>query len=336
MTADWCLPNQSAMRCGDHLHPAVIALCLVLSVGTAVAKNKAVNEGQVLARWGGVEVSQRDLKAYTLNLPPAARQRALTSREKLSQALQNILVRKMLVQQARSEDVHKRQETRLRLRQARQDVMVKEWQRLLLDRKSQEVDFKLLAREKYRANLDDYKLPERRDVTHILVRTGTRDEQAARARISEAKRRIEQGEIDFEQAVAEYSEGPAAENNDGRIERVKPGQMVPAFDEALFSLDQAGDWTGPVETPYGFHLVRLDAIHPSKERPFSAVREQLIQSERERYRDKQWKQHLAELQEQAGQPQFETQGLEAVIESHSAESSAGSGDEPEPQEVKQQ
>jgi peptidyl-prolyl cis-trans isomerase D len=50
--------------------------------------------------------------------------------------------------------------------------------------------------------------------------------------------------------------------------------MVKPFDEAAFSM-KVGDIAGPVETQYGYHIIRLDAIKPVQTTPLQAVRAQI-------------------------------------------------------------
>ena len=53
----------------------------------------------------------------------------------------------------------------------------------------------------------------------------------------------------------QYSDDPTAQINGGDLGIVAPGQMVPAFDKAAFSLE-IGDTSPPFETAYGVHVVR--------------------------------------------------------------------------------
>jgi peptidyl-prolyl cis-trans isomerase SurA len=78
----------------------------------------------------------------------------------------------------------------------------------------------------------------------------TRD--VALARITDALRRIDAGE-DFGAVARELSDDPTAIAG-GEIGIVAPGQMVPAFETALFAL-KPGQHSGVVETPYGFHVI---------------------------------------------------------------------------------
>jgi hypothetical protein len=49
----------------------------------------------------------------------------------------------------------------------------------------------------------------------------------------------------------------------------------PKFAERVFTLE-SGPWQGPIESGYGFHLVRISERVPAKARPFDEVRNQVL------------------------------------------------------------
>ena len=63
--------------------------------------------------------------------------------------------------------------------------------------------------------------------------------------------------------------------------------MVKPFDDVVFSM-KVGELRGPVETDYGYHIIRLDGITPSKVAPLASVRDAIV----------------AELRNQQGQKLF--------------------------------
>lgn len=98
------------------------------------------------------------------------------------------------------------------------------------------------------------------EARHILIpfegawrsrATRTRDEALARA--AQARRDLVEGGKSFEDVALAYSEDATAAHG-GALGRVAPGQMIPAFEEALFALPP-GQLSEPVETPYGIHII---------------------------------------------------------------------------------
>ncbi len=61
--------------------------------------------------------------------------------------------------------------------------------------------------------------------------------------------------------------------------------MVDAFEDALYGLDEAGDLSEPVETRFGWHVIRLDEIRPPQGMSFEEAREEILDEYIERQRE---------------------------------------------------
>lgn len=92
-----------------------------------------------------------------------------------------------------------------------------------------------------------FKVPVSFEAAHIVVE----DENLAK----EILEKIDNGE-DFSVLAKEYSQCPSKENG-GNLGRFIEGQMVAEFDNALKDME-VGSISGPVETNFGFHIIRLD------------------------------------------------------------------------------
>ena len=64
---------------------------------------------------------------------------------------------------------------------------------------------------------------------------------------------------DFALLAAEYSDDPGSKDNGGQLGWVRQADVVPAFGDALFSM-QVGDISDIVETSFGFHIIKLDRV----------------------------------------------------------------------------
>lgn len=64
-------------------------------------------------------------------------------------------------------------------------------------------------------------------------------------------------ENDFAELAREHSDDRTTAENGGNLGWIRPEAMAPAFAEALRSMEP-GEVVGPIETPFGWHVIRLD------------------------------------------------------------------------------
>ena len=100
---------------------------------------------------------------------------------------------------------------------------------------------------------------------HILVET----EQEARAIIGELA-----GGADFAALARERSTGPTGPDG-GDLGYFTRGRMVPAFEQAVFALEPGGFTAEPVETRFGWHVIKLEDRRPVQPPPFEQVEAQV-------------------------------------------------------------
>jgi peptidyl-prolyl cis-trans isomerase NIMA-interacting 1 len=82
----------------------------------------------------------------------------------------------------------------------------------------------------------------------------TRNKQEARSFAEELLGKARGEGADFQALAREHSSCPSAPKG-GDLGTFRPGQMVPAFEQAAFALD-VGEVSGVVETPFGFHIIQ--------------------------------------------------------------------------------
>ena len=68
---------------------------------------------------------------------------------------------------------------------------------------------------------------------------------------------------DFEKLAKRESQDPGSKDNGGDLGWTRRGKMVPAFDRWLFAL-APGVLSPVVETPFGFHIIRVDRAQPAE------------------------------------------------------------------------
>lgn len=151
---------------------------------------------------------------------------------------------------------------------------------------------------------------EERRGRHILINFGA-DKAQAKERIEALAEKVKQG-ADFASLASSQSDDPGSRNNGGDLGWVRRGQMTGKFEEALFALGK-GEVSGPVETEFGWHLIKLDDLRESRTRPFEdpEVQAELLAAYRQRDAERRYQ----ELSEKLEQGAFESPGsLDPVAE----------------------
>jgi len=125
----------------------------------------------------------------------------------------------------------------------------------------------------YEGNKEMFSMPASVHARHILLKVdGGADEAAkaaAKTRLEDIRKQIEDGTVTFEAAATEHSDCPSGKRG-GDLGTFAHGQMVPAFEEAAFSQDV--DAVGPViETPFGYHIVQVVEKQEAGERTLEQV-----------------------------------------------------------------
>ena len=111
--------------------------------------------------------------------------------------------------------------------------------------------------EAYDAELADYQSTEQRDASHILLEVSeARSEEQAIAEILDIRGRVNAGES-FEDLAREFSDDPGSASLGGSLGLAARGVYVDAFEAALWALE-VGEFSEPVVTEFGVHLIRLD------------------------------------------------------------------------------
>ena len=120
----------------------------------------------------------------------------------------------------------------------------------------------------YNENQDKFVSPATVNASHILVDS---EEKA-----KEIYEKIEKGEMSFEDAAKEYSSCPSKDNG-GSLGDFGKGQMVPEFDAAVFAMEVGEVTKEPVQTQFGYHLIRLNSKNEGATMPLDSIKERLGQ-----------------------------------------------------------
>lgn len=116
----------------------------------------------------------------------------------------------------------------------------------------------------YDAQYKDAEPEQEFNASHILVET-KEEADAIKAELD--------GGADFAEVAKEKSTGPSGPGG-GSLGWFGPGMMVPAFEEAVAGME-AGSVSDPVETQFGWHVIKLNETRTAEAPALEDVREEL-------------------------------------------------------------
>ncbi|WP_420430766.1 peptidylprolyl isomerase [Hyphobacterium sp.] len=131
------------------------------------------------------------------------------------------------------------------------------------------------------------------EVAHILLQADKRDALAYSRAKREAEALIEALQDkpgQFERMARDRSDCPSA-NDGGRLGQIAAGQTTPLFEAAVREMQPGEISASPVETPYGFHIIRLDQKAPGTVPDFEIARP-LVE---EFLRDASWRRAVSQF-----------------------------------------
>ncbi|MBE7178415.1 MAG: peptidylprolyl isomerase [Mucilaginibacter polytrichastri] len=130
--------------------------------------------------------------------------------------------------------------------------------------------------QEYKDNIDTYRIPERVQVRHILIKTQGKPKEDApklKAKAQDLLKQL-QGGADFAALAKKNSEDPGSAEKGGDLGWVVRGQTVPNFEKAAFSL-KPGQLSDLVETEYGYHILQVEAKQEARTQTLDEVKGQI-------------------------------------------------------------
>lgn len=139
---------------------------------------------------------------------------------------------------------------------------------------------------------------EERKARHILVNFGA-DKDRAKKKIEALADTVAKG-ADFSSLAGSQSDDPGSKGKGGDLGWVRRGQMLETFEKALFGLKK-GEVSGPVETEFGWHLIRLEDVREATTRPFEepGVQAELLKIYRQRDAERRFQEQSEKLEQVA-------------------------------------
>lgn len=191
------------------------------------------------------------------------RQGQQSSPELASLVRQELVDREVLLQEAERRGLPAKAETRFQIETARTQILI---QSLVQDELSRNPVTDDEISQEYKRMTAGQSTEYR--ARHILVES--RDQ--ARAVIG----RLKKGEA-FEQLAKQLSKDPGSAGNGGDLDWASADTFVEPFSKAMASLKKGSLTTEPVQTQFGWHVIRLDDVRETAPPPLAEVRTQIVE-----------------------------------------------------------
>ncbi len=120
---------------------------------------------------------------------------------------------------------------------------------------------------------------EERRASHILIaapKGAPAEEKAkAKARAEEVLAEVKKNPDKFAELAKKYSQDPGSAQQGGDLDFFARGAMTKPFEDAVFALKNKGDIAGPVESDFGWHIIKLTDLKVPRQRTFAEVKPEL-------------------------------------------------------------
>lgn len=150
-------------------------------------------------------------------------------------------------------------------------------------------------------------------VSHIMIRATeglpVEDSLQARQKIANVYQNLEDGAA-WDQMVQQYSEDLNTKNSGGTLPWLSTGNIHPAFGKVAFSLQEKGQYSAPVKTPYGWHIIRLEEKKGLQ--PLAEIENQLREKIKKDSRSQLQQSHLIRRLKKENN-YSETDNIEAIV-----------------------
>lgn len=249
----------------------VTTMMLVLvAVGAAHGQSGDAEDG-VVATVNGEEIRGSDVAMLFSSLPAQYRQSTIDTI--YPRLVESLVDRKQLAQAARREGLADTAEVKRRLAYFTDETLQNAFFAHRVEAKLTEERLRAAYETMIAARQPDVEVRAR----HILLE----GEEDAKAVIAE----LEAG-ADFAELAKRKSTGPSGANG-GDLGYFTQAKMVPAFAQAAFALEKGAITTAPVETRFGWHVIKVEDRRETPPPSFEEVQTTI--------RDQQARQLISEL-----------------------------------------
>ena len=249
---------------------AVVAVIILFVSGVASAADP-----EILARVGNKNITKADIEAL-ISFYPANQQAIIRMDPKNEEALLNNYVTILAVAEtARRQGFDKEKNMRKQIQILSDEHLAKGYVQKNVLSKVKVTDKDV--EEYYKNHPKEFEKPETVKARHILIGFKgdmTEDQKKELRKKAEDVLKKAKGGDDFAQLASEYSDDPGSKTKGGELGYFPKGNMVPEFENAAFNL-KPGEISNVIETPYGYHIIKVEDKKAGEMPAFDSIKEQV-------------------------------------------------------------
>lgn len=277
------MKKTTVMASAGALALLVVAVALGLPSGhdpvaaTQPAPSAAAASEPAVARLGNQQVASAELKNLLASLPVESREQLRGNRATLESWIRSRLAEKAVLEQADAQGWRQRPEIEQQTRAATEQIVFRNY----LQSVSQvpaEYPSAAELQQAYDAGKSEWVTPAMYRVSQIFL--AVNDPQgldAARKQAQELSRKAQAAPAEFASLATQYSQDRASAERGGDTGLQPLQQLVPEVRGAVSRL-KVGAVSEPVQSPAGFHVIKLTELQPTRVATLDELRDRLTQA----------------------------------------------------------
>lgn len=269
-------------------------LAVALAAATVVAApTLPLPPNSPLVSDGKVVVDSTDFEGNLLRIPENRRDEVRINYERVATIVDNMFVTRSFAERAKQLGLDRDPAVQKRIQQVQDGVLAE----LYVQKMEKEVvltNLEQRARELYKAEQPKYMTKEEVYIQHILVNLNGRTRETAMERARKAAAEAKAGE-DFLAVATRWSDDTDKTRNGGDLGYSAPTAFVEPIRRVIATMKTKGEVAGPIESEFGFHIIKFVDRKPAEPIKFESIGKKLIESEQEKLKKQRTEQLVAEV-----------------------------------------